>query len=70
MADAGVNIFTIMQIAGHKDTATAKRYNNPTEEQLMAAMKKLEVHQFSQHHQNNSEKSESMTSENKVISFS
>ncbi len=68
MADKGVNVFTIMQIAGHKDTATAKRYNNPTEEQLLAAMAKMSP-QFSQHHQNDSEKEESITPENKVISI-
>jgi hypothetical protein len=58
-----------MQIAGHKDTATAKRYNNPTEEQLLAAMAKMGSHQFSQHRQNDSEKEESITPENKVISI-
>jgi len=48
MASAGVNPFIIMQIVGHKDTATAKRYTNPTDEHLLAAMEKMS-HQFSQH---------------------
>ena len=38
----------IMQIVGHKDTATAKRYTNPTDEHLLAAMEKMSQ-QFSQH---------------------
>jgi hypothetical protein len=39
-----------MQIVGHKDTKTAKRYTNPTDEHLMAAMAKIgkKSHQFSQ----------------------
>jgi integrase len=48
MASAGVNPFMIMQIVGHKDTATAKRYTNPTGEHLLVAMGKMS-HQFSQH---------------------
>jgi integrase len=48
MANAGVNPFIIMQIVGHKDTSTAKRYTNPTDEHLLAAMGKMS-HQFSQH---------------------
>jgi integrase len=48
MASEGVNPFMIMQIVGHKDTTTAKRYTNPTDEHLLAAMGKMS-HQFSQH---------------------
>ncbi len=48
MASEGINPFMIMQIVGHKDTATAKRYTNPTDEHLLAAMEKMS-HQFSQH---------------------
>ena len=39
-------------IVGHKDTATAKRYTNPTDEHLLAAMGKISMkksHQNSQH---------------------
>jgi len=44
------NPLIIMQIVGHKDTKTAKRYTNPTDEHLMAAMAKIgkKSHQFSQ----------------------
>ena len=50
LANEGVNPFIIMQIVGHKDTKTAKRYTNPTDEHLMAAMAKIgkKSHQFSQ----------------------
>ena len=50
LANEGVNPFIIMRIAGHKDTKTAQRYCNPTDEHLMAAMAKLEKksHAFSQ----------------------
>ena len=41
LAHEGVNPFTIMRIVGHKDTATAKRYTNPTDEHLLAAMTKI-----------------------------
>jgi hypothetical protein len=30
-----------MQFVSHKDTKTAKRYTNPTDEHLMAAMAKI-----------------------------
>jgi integrase len=36
MAYFGINSFTIMQVVGHKDTKTAKRYTNPTEEHMLA----------------------------------
>ena len=48
MASAGGNLFMIMQIAGHKDTATAKRHTYSTDEHLLAVMGKMS-HQFSQH---------------------
>ena len=48
MASVGVNPFMIMQIVGHKDTTTAKRYTNPTDDHLLVAMGKMS-HQFSQH---------------------
>ncbi len=48
MANEGVNPFMIMHVVGHKDTATAKRYTNPTDEHLLVAMEKMS-HQFSQH---------------------
>jgi integrase len=50
VAALGVNPFVIMQIVGHKDTKTAKRYINPTDEHLMAAMARFEKksRQFSQ----------------------
>jgi integrase len=48
MANSGVNPFMIMQIVGHKDMATAKRYTNPTDEHLFETMRKMS-HQFSQH---------------------
>ena len=50
LANEGVNPFIVMQIAGHKDTKTARRYCNPTDAHLMAAMAKLEKksHAFSQ----------------------
>ena len=48
MANAGVNPFMIMHVVGHKDTSTAKRYTNPTDEHLLVAMGKMS-HQFSQH---------------------
>jgi integrase len=68
MANEGVNPFTIMQIVGHKDTATAKRYINPTDTHLMAAMSKMSL-QFSRQYQNDSDKPESMTPENKAFSI-
>jgi len=50
MAYEGTNPFLIMQLVGHKDTATAKRYTNPADEQLLAAMDKVfQPHHFSQH---------------------
>jgi len=56
MANEGVSPFVIMQIVGHKDTKTAKRYTNPTDAHLMAAMAKLvkKSHVFSQTPENNS----------------
>jgi len=50
MANAGISPFVIMQIVGHKDTKTAKRYTNPTDDHLLAAMAKLVIksHEFSQ----------------------
>ena len=48
MANARVNPFMIMHVVGHKDTSTAKRYTNPTDEHLLVAMGKMS-HQFSQH---------------------
>jgi integrase len=48
MASAGVSPFMIMQVVKHKDTATAKRDTNPTDEHLLAAMGKMS-HQFSQY---------------------
>ena len=35
MAYLGINPFTIMQVVGHKDTKTAKRYTNPTDEHML-----------------------------------
>ena len=52
-ASKGVNQFFIMKIVGHKNTATAKRYTNPTEEHLLNAMPTLESHQFPQQAENN-----------------
>jgi hypothetical protein len=43
MAHEEVNPFSIMAIVGHRDTATAKRYTNPTDEQLLAAMGKISM---------------------------
>jgi integrase len=56
MANEGVSPFVIMQIVGHKDTKTAKRYTNPTDEHLLAAMAKLvkKSHVFSQTPEKNS----------------
>ena len=53
MAHEGVNPFTIMAVVGHKDTRTAKRYTNPTDEHLLAAISKvaLKFHQNSQYRQ-------------------
>jgi hypothetical protein len=48
MANAGVNPFMIMHVLGHKDTSTAKRDTNPTDEHLLVEMGKIS-HQFSQH---------------------
>jgi len=63
MAASGVNPFVIMPIVGHKDAKTAKRYTNPTDAHLMAAMAKMEKesHQFSQHAQTENKIEESET---------
>jgi hypothetical protein len=65
MASAGVNPFMIMQVVGHKDTATAKRYTNLTDERLLAVMGKMS-HQFSQHSTLDSNSVFSDNSESKV----
>jgi hypothetical protein len=41
MTYLGINPFIIMQIIGNKDTKTAKRYTNPTDEHMLAAMPKV-----------------------------
>lgn len=48
LAADGTSPFFIMKIVGHKDTDTAKRYTNPTEEHLLNAMPAMKSHQFSQ----------------------
>jgi integrase len=69
MAACGVNPFVIMPIVGHKDAKTAKRYTNPTDAHLMAAMAKLEKesHQFSQHLQTDRKLDILETRENQAI---
>ena len=52
MTYLGINPFTIMQVVGYKDTKTAKRYTNPTDEHMLAAMSKVS-RQFSRQQENN-----------------
>jgi len=47
-ASRGINPFFIMKIVGHKNVATAKGYNNPTDKHLLGAMPVMESHQNSQ----------------------
>ena len=52
MAHLGVSPFTIMQVVGHKDTKTARRYTNPTDEHMLSAMSKVS-RQFSRQQEKN-----------------
>lgn len=56
LAAQGISPFFIMKIAGHKNTATAARYSNPTENHLLNAMPKIKSHQFSQQGENEAQK--------------
>ena len=69
MANAGISPFVIMQIVGHKDTKTAKRYTNPTDDHLLAAMAKLvkQSHEFSQTPDINSTEDNAEGIKNKAI---
>ena len=49
MANEGVNPFTIMQIVGHENVETAKRYNNPSDEHLLIVLEKISSRQISRH---------------------
>jgi hypothetical protein len=41
-----------MQVVGHKDTKTARRYTNPTDEHMLSAMSKVS-RQFSRQQEKN-----------------
>jgi integrase len=66
MSHEGINPFTTMQIVGHKDTKTARRYNNPTEEHVLSAMSKV-TRQFSRHEQKNELTGTTERSKSKVM---
>ena len=68
-ASRGVSPFFIMKIVGHKDTETAKRYVNPTEEHLINAMPPIKSHQFSQQSENSVVSAKENPKKRKVFSM-